>query len=81
VNVKKGKRDVKEKLPRHHEDAVVIGPMSKDTSCVFAFGPDAHYEAIVKPSLDGCTLIRRMPEEEAEAWRLMPNEKQRKVSK
>lgn len=53
-----------EKLPRFHDDAVLIGEMSEDTSCVFAFGPDAHYEAIVHRLGDGCVLTRRLSDDE-----------------
>lgn len=54
----------KERLPRKHYDAVVIGKTSKDSVCVFAFGPDAHYEAVVKGLEDGCILVRRMSDAE-----------------
>lgn len=59
---------MKERLPRHHEDAVVVGRMSSGTSCVFAFGPDCYYEAVLGTSSRsgdiGCTLIRKMDESE-----------------
>lgn len=47
---------------RRHEDAVIVHPMTGDTYCVFAFGPDAHFEATLH---DGyCVLLRQMEDHE-----------------
>lgn len=47
---------------RRHEDAVIVHPMTSDTYCVFAFGPDAHFEATLH---DGyCVLLRQMEDHE-----------------
>lgn len=49
-------------IGRRHEDAVIVHPMTENTYCVFAFGPDAHYEATLH---DGyCVLLRALADSE-----------------
>lgn len=54
-----------------HEDALLVGELTAKTSCVFAFGPDAYYEAyLVHPFGSGCILIREMSDAEAAALQI-----------
>lgn len=62
-----------ERLPRFHDDAVIIGKMGDASHCVYAFGPDEYYEAVLGTTSRngdaGCTLIRRMKTSELKrAW-------------